>query len=137
MERHQLAVGSWVRITKSSEDSDWIRSMDEYNRDESVITCIDEDWCRLSINGQRLWWNRLSLTLISQDTSLIKPWSRVRLGSHDWVSGSRDWDPEMEYFVGKETTVKTVSTLDGFKVAMVGVDAGRFYWRLCSMTLVK
>jgi hypothetical protein len=134
MEQRQLAIGSWVRIKKS--EHDWNRDMDEYNGKETIITQIEDEWCKLSITRPIvIWWSRLSLTLISQDVSLIKIGSTVILGSHDWVNGTRGWNPPMERCIGRKVTVTDILTYSG--ILLAAVDNNDFYWRLCNMTLVE
>lgn len=63
----------------------------------------------------------------------------IRLGRHDAVRGDRNWDAEMNPYVGRLATVTELVGVDdaGCPVVHVDVDDGAFEWRLRNARFVR
>jgi hypothetical protein len=140
MLNEQVYIGSWVKIKRHFDDDSWVREMNDYENEETIISDFTTDYlgnyvCRVTVDKGSYMWSKNSLVLKSQDVSLIKTRSRVILGSHDWLRGTRDWMPSMEKFIGKQAIIKKIFDFD--KIMYGTVDITDSCWRLCNMILVE
>ena len=69
----------------------------------------------------------------------VRPGSTVVLGAHTADVGDANWSPEMSRWVGMQTTITSLSGIDGqgCPTVRVAADGGRFAWRVRHMSFVR
>jgi hypothetical protein len=62
----------------------------------------------------------------------------VLLGEHEGDGLTKNWaSPEMDAYVGKQTTITATAGISSYRYYYVDIDHGMWAWRGVNMTLVK
>lgn len=69
----------------------------------------------------------------------LRPGSTVVLGAHTGDVGDANWSPEMNRWVGMQTTITSLGGIDGqgCPTVRVAADGGRFAWRIRHMSFAQ
>lgn len=129
----------------------WAEEMVPFVGRTAVVTRlggVDPSGCpivRVDIDGGQFNWRVRAMRLVDRDEAAdscgrwpeeadygpVVPETQVVLRRHRAVEGDRNWNVDMERFVGKTTRVTQLAGVDpaGCALVRVEVDTGRFAWR--------